>query len=309
MDHTPCIVRNVNLDGRRANSFKYFNMWSDAPNFLDTVKSYWNQQIDGTKMFRVVKKLKALKGGLKSLNKECFSDVELNASKASHYLEDIQLQIQDNYDNPDLIALELQAMDNVRFWTKARDSFLQQKAKSQWIDEGDSNTAYFHNVIKKRCLRNKIVQIEDRQEKETEYVRMEVLQMVPFAVIGIDSWDIVGDEVCGAIMEFFTTGLLTQINATNVTLIPKFDRPTVLLAILDLYCCNLLYKMAIPVPSFMQEHEAHTPHVSMTYFSFARVNHIVHLVAHESFLFLFKGFGLAMNNSKSEIFFNGVRGY
>ncbi|XP_074314176.1 uncharacterized protein LOC141649383 [Silene latifolia] len=204
MDHTPCIVRNVTLDGRRANSFKYFNMWSDAPNFLDTVKSYWNQQIDGTKMFRVVKKLKALKGGLKNLNKECFSEVELNASKASHYLEEIQLQIQDNYDKPDLIALELQAMENVRFWTKARDSFLQQKAKSQWIDEGDSNTAYFHNVIKKRCLRNKIVQIEDQygtlctdtvsiqnaflqfyqgllgSKKETDNVRMEVLQTGSF---------------------------------------------------------------------------------------------------------------------------------
>ncbi|XP_074318678.1 uncharacterized protein LOC141655500 [Silene latifolia] len=188
MDHTPCIVRNVKLDSRRANSFKYFNMWSDAPNFLDTVKSYWSQQIDGTKMFRVVKILKALKGGLKNLNKECFSDVELNASKANHTLEEIQLQLQDNYDNPDLITLELQALDKVRFWTKARDSFLQQKAKTQWIDEGDRNTAYFHNVIKKRCLRNKIVQIEDQyvhcgllgSKKETEHVRMEVLQTGSF---------------------------------------------------------------------------------------------------------------------------------
>ncbi|XP_074318879.1 uncharacterized protein LOC141655711 [Silene latifolia] len=271
MDHTPCIVRNVKLDGRRSNSFKYFNMWSDAPTFLDTVKGYWSQQIDGTKMFGVVKKLKALKGGLKNLNKECFSD----------------------------------ALDEVRFWSKARDSFLQQKAKAQWIDEGDSNAAYFHNVIKKICLRNKIVQIEDQNgklctdtlsiqdaflkfyqgllgsKKVTEQVRMEVLQTGFFcsdqhctsllspvskeeikgAVFSIpkdkapgpdgytsgfvrDSWDIVGDEVCSVVMDFFTTGcLLTQINATNITLIPKCDRPTAVSHFRPIACCNLIYKV------------------------------------------------------------------
>ncbi|XP_074314190.1 uncharacterized protein LOC141649397 [Silene latifolia] len=43
MDHTPCIVRNIKLDGRRSTSFKYFNMWSDARNFLDTVRNVWIQ--------------------------------------------------------------------------------------------------------------------------------------------------------------------------------------------------------------------------------------------------------------------------
>ncbi|XP_074315553.1 uncharacterized protein LOC141651754 [Silene latifolia] len=133
------------VNQERANSFKYFNMWSDAPNFLDTVKSYWNQQIDGTKMFGVVKKLKALKGGLKTLNKECFSDVELNA------------------------------LNEVRFWTKARDSFLQQKAKTQWIDEGDSNTAYFHNNAFLKFYQGVL-----GSKKGTEHVRMEVLQTGSF---------------------------------------------------------------------------------------------------------------------------------
>ncbi|XP_074305769.1 uncharacterized protein LOC141640990 [Silene latifolia] len=209
----------VNQEWESQHSFKYFNMWSDAPNFIDTVKSYWSQQIDGTKMFRVVKKLKALKGGLKNLNKECFSDIELNASKASHTLEEIQLQLQDNYDNPDLITLELQALDEVRFWTKARDSFLQQKAKTQWIDEGDSNTLYFHNVIKRRCPRNKIVRLKIEWyivyryyrhskyfpevlssllgEEGDEHVRMEDKAPGPDGYTkGFfkDSWDIVGDE-------------------------------------------------------------------------------------------------------------------
>ncbi|XP_074318739.1 uncharacterized protein LOC141655563 [Silene latifolia] len=40
-----------------------------------------------------------------------------------------------------------------------------------------------------------------------------------------DAWDVIGDEVTGAILNFFETGqLLTQINSTIITLIPKIDR-------------------------------------------------------------------------------------
>ncbi|XP_074315495.1 uncharacterized protein LOC141651695 [Silene latifolia] len=59
-----------------------------------------------------------------------------------------------------------------------------------------------------------------------------------------DSWDIVGDKVCNAIMDFFATGrLLTLINATNITLIPKCDRPTAISHFRPIACCNLVYKV------------------------------------------------------------------
>ncbi|XP_074314193.1 uncharacterized protein LOC141649400 [Silene latifolia] len=305
MDHTPCIVRNTRLDGRRNTSFKYFNMWGSAPEFLEIVQHTWSQQIIGTKMFGVVKKLKALKGELRKMNRKCFSDVELRANQAIVNLENVQLQIEDDYDRTDLIALELQALDEVKYWSKARDSFLQQKAKAQWLNEGDSNTAYFHSAIKSRCLRNKIVQIEDQKgnlctdtisiqraflnfyqglmgsQKGTEQVRSVVLQTGPFCnenhiasllapvtkeeIKGVvfaipidkapgpdgytsgffrDSWDIVGDDVCNAIMEFFISGrMLNQINATNITLIPKCDRPTTVSHFRPIACCNMVYKV------------------------------------------------------------------
>ncbi|XP_074290306.1 uncharacterized protein LOC141617036 [Silene latifolia] len=44
----------------------------------------------------------------------------------------------------------------------ARDSFLIQKAKVQWSLEGDLNTAYFYNSIKRRVLQNKVMSIEDK---------------------------------------------------------------------------------------------------------------------------------------------------
>ncbi|KAL9241000.1 hypothetical protein vseg_015160 [Gypsophila vaccaria] len=44
---------------------------------------------------------------------------------------------------------------------EARNSFLAQKSKSQWIQQGDSNSAYFHGVIKGRRARNKVIMVED----------------------------------------------------------------------------------------------------------------------------------------------------
>ncbi|XP_074266929.1 uncharacterized protein LOC141590221 [Silene latifolia] len=72
-DHTPCLVSMNNKSTTKSRPFKYFNMWSLAPGFKECVLNGWNQRIEGTKMFRIVKKLKALKLNLKTLNNTQFS--------------------------------------------------------------------------------------------------------------------------------------------------------------------------------------------------------------------------------------------
>ncbi|XP_074265941.1 uncharacterized protein LOC141588396 [Silene latifolia] len=59
-----------------------------------------------------------------------------------------------------------------------------------------------------------------------------------------DSWDVVAEEVCAAIINFFDSGqLLTQVNATVITLIPKIDRPTNVVHYRPISCCIVLYKV------------------------------------------------------------------
>lgn len=58
-----------------------------------------------------------------------------------------------------------------------------------------------------------------------------------------DFWDIVGNEVCEAVLDFFNTGrLLKQLNATTITLIPKVKNPTSVNEFRPISCCNTLYK-------------------------------------------------------------------
>ncbi|XP_074292795.1 uncharacterized protein LOC141619679 [Silene latifolia] len=67
----------------RKPAFKYFNMWSKAHNFEEIVASNWKPKVHGTPMFQIVAKLKRLKGDLKALNKDQFSDIE----KLTHVTE------------------------------------------------------------------------------------------------------------------------------------------------------------------------------------------------------------------------------
>ncbi|XP_074317710.1 uncharacterized protein LOC141653760 [Silene latifolia] len=96
--------------------------------------------------------------------------------------------------------------------------------KTQWLEEGDSNTAYFHGAIKKRISMNKVIQIEDQYGTiffDTPVDKSPGPDGYTSAFFK-DSWDVIGEDVCAAIKDFFSTGkLLNQINATNITLILK----------------------------------------------------------------------------------------
>lgn len=56
-------------------------------------------------------------------------------------------------------------------------------------------------------------------------------------------WPIIGNDIIEAVHDFFKSGkLLTQLNATNICLIPKVDNPNSLSDYRPISCCNVLYK-------------------------------------------------------------------
>ncbi|XP_074298298.1 uncharacterized protein LOC141629149 [Silene latifolia] len=149
MDHTPCIVKsNKVVQGNR--SFKYFNMWGKSKEFLPLVNELWDYNIDGTPLFKLAKNLKILKPGLKRLNREGFSDIEKATGILEKQVEEMQIQLGTDPSNVSLISQECEASKKLKELQCARDSFLYQKAKGEWIKDGDANTSYFDSIIKKR---------------------------------------------------------------------------------------------------------------------------------------------------------------
>ncbi|XP_074290917.1 uncharacterized protein LOC141617645 [Silene latifolia] len=108
-DHIPCIIQApaASMKGRR--SFKYFNMWSKVPEFKPCITHHWNQSWQGTKMFKVVMKLKSLKRPLKDLNKDLFDDIENIAVHAWKILDNIQDQLRTALGDPTLLVKEKEA--------------------------------------------------------------------------------------------------------------------------------------------------------------------------------------------------------
>ncbi|XP_074291817.1 uncharacterized protein LOC141618622 [Silene latifolia] len=164
-DLCPCIVDCESVTLTRRKPFKFCNMWSKIGKYKDVVKGGWSYDVQGTPMFRVVRKLKNLKASLKQLNRHLFSDIERNTDIAYTALIECQKQLQNYPRNTDLMDVKYQSRASYLMLPQARDDFPRQKAKVQWAKDGDANTAMFHRVIQQRQLQNKVIRIEDAEGK------------------------------------------------------------------------------------------------------------------------------------------------
>ncbi|XP_074266666.1 uncharacterized protein LOC141589945 [Silene latifolia] len=245
--HTPCIIQEpaTSMKGRR--SFKYFNMWSQVADFKPCIPHHWNQPWKGNKMFQVVMKLKSLKRPLKDLNKVLFDDIENSAVHAWKILDNIQDQLRTTPGDPTLLAKEKEAHGVYRELQAACDSFLTQKSKATWVNQGDNNTRYFHSLLRARSAKNKVFLIEDTAgnvHSDGSHIQSAFLKYyeallgtagkeIKEALFSIpnhkapgpdgfssaffkDSWSVVGDEVCAAILDFFQS-VISKVLCTRLS--------------------------------------------------------------------------------------------
>ncbi|XP_060189094.1 uncharacterized protein LOC132618052 [Lycium barbarum] len=162
-DHCPAIISWEDGNKGVVRQFKYFNMWSSAPDFKEKVERSWNEHSMGRKMFRVRGKMQRLKKVLLQLNKARFSDIEVQAEKAMTRLTKCQHQIQLNPQNKQLIDKEVQLANECLKVQRARDQVLQQKCKVAWLKEGDQNTKFYHSFLKARRNTNRIFTIKNKE--------------------------------------------------------------------------------------------------------------------------------------------------
>ncbi|XP_070051572.1 uncharacterized protein LOC142173617 [Nicotiana tabacum] len=101
-DHCPTIIEIEEAAVRVRNSFQYCNAWAEYPNFKEKVKSTWDMEIDGYKMFQVVQKMKILKKGLKELNSQHFRNIVLEVNIDREALKGAQIKMQTDPMNTEL---------------------------------------------------------------------------------------------------------------------------------------------------------------------------------------------------------------
>ncbi|XP_074278320.1 uncharacterized protein LOC141601913 [Silene latifolia] len=109
-DHCPCLIKFQTRGNRKGVPFKYFNMWAMSEEFLNIVGKTWAQSVDGTPMFRVVKKLKLLKNELKKLDKNNFSDIENLTQVTEVSLREVQQKLIEDPLNKVLCDAEIKCL-------------------------------------------------------------------------------------------------------------------------------------------------------------------------------------------------------
>ncbi|GKF00363.1 hypothetical protein Tco_0023713 [Tanacetum coccineum] len=166
-DHFPSVLKVLGLISNKPKPFKFYNYLTYKPSFLDVVATYWNGNVDDHKMFRVVSKLKALK---KPLRKRVYNTGHIHERviKLRHELDEVQKVLDANPE--DLILREedatyLQAFNEAKL---DKERFLKQKAKIEWLEVGDLNSAYFHKSVKSRNQQCRLNVIQNEQNAEFE---------------------------------------------------------------------------------------------------------------------------------------------
>ncbi|KAL9241055.1 hypothetical protein vseg_015212 [Gypsophila vaccaria] len=129
-DHCSCIVNFSPIFNRRQR-FKYYNMWGKSEEFGPLLRRNWRRDLQGYPMYTLTRNLRSLKHALKDLNKR------------------------------ERIEEEHEALQELKRVAEARDEFMAQKLKGNWVLEGDANNVYFHATLKGRRDQNKVTMLED----------------------------------------------------------------------------------------------------------------------------------------------------
>ncbi|GLT27312.1 hypothetical protein SLA2020_023190 [Shorea laevis] len=305
-DHSPCLVKLDISTNRKPKPFRFCDMWSKHEQFMSIVQEAWQIQVRGCPMFVVVQKLKSVKGQLKGLHRNQFSDLQKKIADARTELETIQAQVAESPFDGNLVNREREMQQNYQKLVKADISLAAQRAKCTWVREMDANSAFFHAKIKERQHRSIIGSITDstglqvvqpeliekeflmyyqnlfgKAKKDVQSADLAVIQRGrmltmeeantlcrPFSEMDVETavksipngkspgpdgfttgfyktaWPIVKRDVTKAVLNFFESGkLLGQINATNITLVPKTNCPTSVGDYRPISCCNVIYKV------------------------------------------------------------------
>nr|GEV88392.1 hypothetical protein [Tanacetum cinerariifolium] len=267
-DHSLAVLRVPMTSVTKPRPFKFSNLLVHNTRFKDIVWNGWNYEVSGFWMYKVVKRLKIL---MKPLRKLLYdqSNILKKVKHLRHELDEVQRALDSDPTNKDLREDEAAYLQAFNDATLVEEHFLRQKEKVKWLKLGDSNTAYFHKVVKSQASRNHIDSVMAANGVFVDGLSIDVANHMVLAVtdqeiwdaifsMGNDkapgsdgysvvffkeAWDIIAQDVIKDIKEFFVSGvLLKELNHTIIALIPKVDTLMMINDYRPISCCNVLYK-------------------------------------------------------------------
>ncbi|MQM04515.1 hypothetical protein Taro_037316 [Colocasia esculenta] len=155
-NHAPLLMNLVN-ESPKASRFLIQKMWLNHESLNHSVSDVWNKvDASSPNPFEVLKiKLKAVKNMLTSWNKNVFGKVEDIVCQAETQVEAMQSQFDTNPSAENKFNLN-GGTATIRRVLNCQEVFWAQKARIQWLNDGDKNIAFYHAVVQGNRRRNYI---------------------------------------------------------------------------------------------------------------------------------------------------------
>ncbi|CAA0805733.1 Unknown protein, partial [Striga hermonthica] len=157
-DHFLLLLDSGNQKGKFFKRFVFYKRWLKMEGCAEEVGKAWSENVPGCPMIQVKEKIKKTRMALIKWSKLAKSGNALKIEELTLKLEQMRaLGGQVNWDEWEHVRKELEDshLKEEEFWS--------QKARLQWLKEGDRNTKFFHAMTLYRRKRNAISRLVDNQ--------------------------------------------------------------------------------------------------------------------------------------------------
>ncbi|KAL0288760.1 UNVERIFIED_CONTAM: hypothetical protein Sradi_7089900 [Sesamum radiatum] len=158
-DHSPLILQGQDSQ-INFSMFRFENYMTKLPGFQRLVEEHWRQQVNGTDMYILTRKLKAMKPILRKLRKT-HGDLSHNVQQAAQFLQTAQQLLQEFKHAGILLQLEKCCRMIYCKATTMELNMLKQRAKLAWLKGGDNCSKIFFRKITARRASQRVYQIQN----------------------------------------------------------------------------------------------------------------------------------------------------
>ncbi|XP_057790850.1 uncharacterized protein LOC131007957 [Salvia miltiorrhiza] len=161
-DHAPILLKcstPPNSSGTRP--FRFLNMWSSHSDFIPMVQRSWAPVVDSNcLMVRMMHKLKRLRKELKIWNKSTFGNFNTSLEELYNKLSSLQTHIDNAGYSEELFDQEVELEASISVMLSRKDDLLRQKSRIRWLQDGDRNTQFYHNMVRMKRASHTIKHLE-----------------------------------------------------------------------------------------------------------------------------------------------------
>ena len=157
--------------------FRTIGVWLLEPGFKEMVGDKWRSYcVEGNSTTRFKDKLKILKADLKVWNRDVFGYMDTSKKRI---VEEIDNQDDSNSLGEDDKLKRMELLSQLRVVDNKTESLCRQKAREKWLKFGDTNSRYYHSMLRWRRLRNEVkgVEVDSLWSEEPDFVHREAKKL------------------------------------------------------------------------------------------------------------------------------------